>query len=377
LKSRLLQIILILLLTVNTAWAGEINHNTNALVAGDYKTGDIVYDYKGDEKLAIASTTKLMTYLVVKDEIASGRGNLKESITIDAEVASTGGSTFMLREGEEVSVELLLEAILIVSGNDACLAIAKHFGGSESGFVEMMNQKAKELGLENSTFYTSNGLPDKSGRENTMTAKELYKLSSHILGKYPEVIEITEKQRLVVESRGYAGSNTNPLLGVVKGIDGLKTGYTDKAGRCLVATGEQQDGNRVIGIVMGAESEQARAEKSKELMNSIMDDYSRVSLYLKEESVGERSVDDSKHRRIELYPVEDVEVFLEKESEVPKQEIVMKEEIEFPIEPGDVVGKLRLNYGIVEKEVDLTVGEKISRFKLFRIGVSNFFKSLI
>lgn len=376
-KTRLLQIILILLLTINSAWAGDLNYNTNAIIAGDYKTGDIVYDYNGDEELAIASTTKLMTYLVVKDEIASGKGSLKDKVLIDAEVSSTGGSTFMLKEGEEVSVELLLEGILIVSGNDACLAIAKYFGGTEAGFVDMMNQKAKELGLTNSVFYTSNGLPDESDRENTMTARELYKLSSHILSKYPEVIAITEKPKLVVESRGYIGSNTNPLLGVVKGVDGLKTGYTDRAGRCLVATGEQQDGNRVIGIVMGAESEQARAEKSEELMNGIMNSYSRVSLYLKGESVGERSVGDSEHRRIVLYPVEDVEVFLEKEAEVPKQEIIMKENIEFPIEPGDTVGTLQLSYGIVEKEVDLTVKEKISKFKLFRIGVSNFFKSLI
>lgn len=376
-KNRIFQLLLVILITCSTAFAGDLDENTSAVLGVDYKTGDIVYDYNSEEKIAIASTTKLMTYLVVKDEIASGRGSLKQEITIDQEVANTGGSSFLLRQGEKVEVETLLEGMLIVSGNDACLALAKQFGGSEEGFVKMMNQKAVELELANTVFYTSNGLPDKDDNENTMTTKELYKLSSHIISKYPEIIDTTEKSKLSVEERNFTGENTNPLLGVVKGVDGLKTGYTDRAGRCLVATAEQQDGNRVIGIVMGAESEAERLEKAEELMQKLINQYSRVSLYLKEESVGERSVGDSKHRRIELYPVQDVEVFLEKDSEVPKQEIVMNQDIEFPIEPGDVVGKLHLSYGIVEKDIDLTVNQKISRFKLFRIGVANFFRSLI
>lgn len=368
---------MLLFTTAGTSLAEDLELNTNAVLGVDYSTGDIVYNYNGDEKIAIASTTKLMTYLVVKDEIAKGRSSLKDRVTVDSEVANTGGSSFLLREGEKVKVEDLLEGIMIVSGNDACLALAKHFGGSEAGFVEIMNQKATELGLDNTVFYTSNGLPDKDGNENTMTAKELYKLSAHILSKYPEIISTTEKSSLVIEERNFSGKNTNPLLGVVKGVDGLKTGYTDKAGRCLVATAEQQDGNRVIGIVMGADSEQSRLEKSKKLMETLINDYSRISLYLKEETVGERSIGSSKHQRIELYPVEDVEVFLKKDDDVPKQEVVMKSDIELPIEPGDVVGTLHLSYGDVEKDIDLTVKSKISRFKLIRIGISNFFKSLI
>lgn len=379
-KNKIFQwlVAFLLVFSMGTASIAEdLEQNTNSVLGVDYSTGDIVYNYNGEEKIAIASTTKLMTYLVVKDEIASGRGGLKDRIKVDSEVANTGGSSFQLKEGEQVKVEDLLEGILIVSGNDACLALAKHFGGSEAGFVKMMNQKAAELGLENSVFYTSNGLPDKDGNENTMTAIELYRLSAHILSRYPEIIDTTEKSKLVMEDRNFAGENTNPLLGAVKGVDGLKTGYTDRAGRCLVATAEQQDGNRVIGIVMGASSEQSRLEKSERLMETLINKYSRISLYLKEETVGERSIGNSKHQRIELYPVEDVEVFLKKDDEVPKQEVVMNPDIELPIEPGDVVGTLHLSYGIVEKEVELTVNEKISRFKLIRIGISNFFKSLI
>ena len=368
---------MLLFTTAGTSLAEDLELNTNAVIGVDYSTGDIVYNYNGDKKIAIASTTKLMTYLVVKDEIASGRGSLKDRIIVDSEVANTGGSSFLLKEGEQVTVEDMLEGIMIVSGNDACLALAKHFGGSEAGFVNMMNQKASELELENTVFYTSNGLPDKAENENTMTAIELYRLSAHILSKYPEIIATTEKSKLVMEERNFSGNNTNPLLGVVKGVDGLKTGYTDKAGRCLVATAEQQDGNRVIGIVMGTDSEQSRLDKSKLLMETLINDYSRISLYLKEETVGERSIGNSKHQRIELYPVEDVEAFLKKEDDVPKQKVVMKADIDLPIEPGDVVGTLHLSYGAVEKEIDLTVNERISRFKLIRIGISNFFKSLI
>jgi serine-type D-Ala-D-Ala carboxypeptidase (penicillin-binding protein 5/6) len=377
LKNKILQITIIFFLSLNLASAENISEDTAAIVAGDYKTGDIVIDHNGDEIIPIASTTKLMTYLVVRDEMENGNGSLSDELVIDSEVANTGGSTFSLAEGESVEIEMLLEAIMIVSGNDASIALSKHFGETEENFVSMMNDKAKEIGLENAKFYTATGLPDEEKRENSMTARELYELSAHIIGKYPEILDTTEKPKLVVKERDYSESNTNPLIGVVDGVDGLKTGYTTNAGRCLIATAEQKDGNRVIGVVMGAESEQSRVKKSEMLMRSLINEYNTRKIYTYKKALGERSIGRFESQKIELYPVKDVEVFVENDTDTPKQTIKMRQDLNLPIKPGDVVGTLNLEYGLVEKQVDLTVGEEITQFKLFRIGISNYLKSII
>lgn len=360
-----------MLITTNIGHAEAFN----AVIMGDLETGDLASNQNGAEEIAIASTTKLMTYLVVMDQIRAGKGKLEEKIKIDSEAVTVGGSTFSLKAGEEVEIETLLEAILIVSGNDACIALAKHFGESEAGFVKLMNEKAKELGLKNTVYYTPNGLPDPENRENTMTAEELFKLTAHILKKYPEITEITEKKQLIVENRNFIGENTNPLLDRVPGVDGLKTGFTNQAGRCLVATGVQADKNRVIGVFMGALSDEIRAEASGAEMKLLLENYEKRRLYSKADLVSEEAISGSKYKKLALYPVEDVEVFMDKSEQNIKKEIVVNSDIETPIEPGDVVGKLKLDYGIVEKELDLTVNERISGFKLFRIGVANFFKS--
>lgn len=364
-------------MTLNAALAEDVQENTSAVVAGDYSTKDIVLDHNGEEAVTIASTSKLMTYLVVRDEIFKGNGSLHDKIVIDAEVDDTGGSTFLLSEGETVEVKTLLDAIMLVSGNDACLALAKHFGETEDGFVKLMNEKAKELKFLKTKFYTASGLPDEAGNENVMTAKELYTLSSHIIEKYPDILETTKKEKLTVADRNFSDYNTNPLIGTVQEVDGLKTGFTDSAGRCLIATAKQKDGNRVIAVLMGADSEQARKEKSETLMKDLLNDYKVNTLYNPHKAVGERAIGKSQHQRISLYPKEEVKVFLEKNSSIPKQRITIKENLNFPLVPGDSVGTLKLEYGLMEKEIDLTVREEITEFKLFRIGVSNYLKSLV
>lgn len=368
------------ILTSTVGLADAISDNTHGVVGGDLKSGDIVYESNADKPIAIASTTKIMTYLVIRDEIAKGNGSLEELVEIDAAASNIEGSSFDLKEGEKVSVKMLLESIMMVSANDSCIALAKHFGGDIEGFVDKMNDKAKELGLKNTVYYTPNGLEDSQKRENTMTTRELFKLTSHVLKKYPDIIEITKKTELVVPSRNFAGSNTNNLLKTVPGVDGLKTGFTDLAGSCLVATGVQRDDendeNRVIGIVMGTDSPEARDQKSGELMKQLINNYESKNLFENGETISRQNINGSEYSTIEVTPKEDI-IGLMKSGEKVSTEVEMLKEVDLPIEPGDTVGKIVVSYGNVKKEELLTVSEKIGHFKMIGIWISNWIGSMI
>lgn len=375
-KSLISVIVVLLMSFARPSSASSLSEGTSAVLGVDFETGDIAYQYNIDRPVGIASTTKLMTYLVVMDEIVENkRSGLDERITIDEETAQIGGSTFDLRQGEIFTVEELLEALLIVSGNDACYALAGHFAGDEYNFVEKMNYKASELGLESAVFYTSSGLPDSSGQNNLMSARDLYRLSAHIVEKYPEILEITSKPLLIYEQRNYSQFNTNPLIGKLAEVDGLKTGFTNLAGRCLVATGVQADGNRVIGILMGADSEGSRAEKSEKLMTHILTDYKKQKLYSQDHVIETINLGNSAYREIEVSPLEDVEVFI-RDGEVPVKKIRLEEDIKAPIKKGHVIGEMTLEYGENIRHIDITVSEDISRFKMARIIISNFLSSL-
>lgn len=372
-----ISLVVSLALTIGSvAWATPLSDGTSAVLGMDFETGDISYQHNIDEVLAIASTTKLMTYLVVMDEISESENHsLSDKIVIDKETAEIGGSSFDLEEGEVFTVEELLNALLIVSGNDACYALAKHFAGDEYGFVEKMNYKASELGLENALFYTSSGLPDGQRRNNLMTTRELYELSVHIIEKYPEVLEITSKPILSYEERKYSELNTNPLIGVIPGVDGLKTGFTNMAGRCIVATGTQADGNRVVGIVMGTSDEEVRAQKSAELMTMLLEDYEKQRLYSTFDVIDRVKIDGSSYKTVDISPTEDIEVFIS-EGEEPVEKVDIYGGIKAPIRRGDVIGQMTLQYGDNIRHVDITVTEDLSRFKMARTVVANFITSI-
>lgn len=375
--KRIITALMAVYLTLGSISFGEaLSQGTSALLGIDFETGDISYQYKIDERVAIASTTKLMTYLVVMDEISDSKSHsLEDRIVIDRETSEIGGSTFELEEGEILTVEELLNALLIVSGNDACYALAKHFAGDEYRFVEKMNYKASELGLESAVFYTSSGLPDKEGRNNLMTSRDLYELVVHIIDRYPEILDITSREVLSYQDRQYSELNTNPLIGKIPGVDGLKTGFTNMAGRCLVATGVQDDGNRVVAIVMGTADEEARAQKSAELMTMTLEDYEKQKLYGATDVIDTISIEGSSYKTVNISPIEEVDIFIKK-GELPEQDIVIYDDIKAPIKRGEVIGQMTLIYGENTKRVDITVTEDVSRFKMAVTVVANFIASI-
>lgn len=250
-------------------------------ILADFDTGQILEEYNIDETVEIASISKLMSYLVIMDEISKRNISLEDIVTIDKDTTRIKGSSFNLKVGEKFTIKDLLEASIVVSGNDATYALAKHIGGSEENFVKMMNEKGKKIGLENAIFYNCTGLPiEEKDIQNKMTTREIFKLTQYIIKNYPDVLETAKIKSIELVSRNYFQRNTNPLLEEIKEVDGLKTGFTNKAGYCYVSTfnirgrATKTKDLRLIAIVMGAKELEKRNEMAKLLVEYGLNNYS-------------------------------------------------------------------------------------------------------
>ena len=245
-----------------------IEDEVRAYLLGDFETGRILEGYNIDEAIEIASISKLMSYLIVMEHIERGKIRLEDQVYIDKDVTRIKGSSLKLEEGELFTIKELLEASLVVSANDATYALAKYVAGSEEEFVKMMNHKAQSLGFKTAYFINSTGLPE-GNRQNKMSTVDIFNLSRYIINRFPEILSLTSIPYIQLEHRDYKEENTNPLLKEIRGVDGLKTGFTNKAGYCLVATinnkgdGIEKEDLRLISIVMGTQSYEKRKELSQ------------------------------------------------------------------------------------------------------------------
>lgn len=353
----------------------DVSSDIRAAVVGDSATGEVFYQYNGDETVEIASVTKIMTYLLAREAIAEGRASLDDLVIVSRNAATTEGSALGLREGDEYVLETLMNAIMIASGNDAAVAIAEHIAGTEEAFIQAMHDKATQLGITTAHFINPSGMPldDEETDQNFMSANDLFKLSAYLLNKYPDVTEITVQKEFAMPERNFLRSATNPLLNEMEGVDGLKTGYTDKAGLCLVSTipfKDLEDSNkdrRVIAVLMGAQSHDDRISKSQELLEYGYYNYFIEKIVKAEELVDEILISNA----IEVYvPVIAGEDYykLVKNGTTLRTVIEYQEKIRAPLEKGAVVGKMNvyLNNEII-KEVPVLVSEKVEKAGFFTI----------
>lgn len=255
----------------------------NSVLVGDATTGELYYRYQSDLPFPIASTSKLMTCLMTMDAISAGQLSPEERVTISDAVqalADSGDGVVPLKAGEEISVQELLVGALLPSSNECALCLAEAIAGSEEAFVRMMNQKAQDLGMSQTTFYNSNGLPVytedviPAKRQNSMSAEDMFRLVSHLLKVYPQITDITSLQEAVLESLELEVRNTNPLLYNLQEATGLKTGTTNKAGACLVTSLAADDGTMehdLVVIVLGAEDSIERGRVSGLLARYALD----------------------------------------------------------------------------------------------------------
>ena len=249
-------------------------YGVNSVLVGDATTGEIYYRYQSDTSYPIASTSKIMTCLLTMDAISSGQISLDDQVTISDAVqalADSGDGVIPLKAEEQITVQELLLGALLPSSNECALCLAETIAGSEEAFVEMMNQKAQDLGLSQTVFFNSNGLPSytedfvPSKRQNSMSAEDMFGLVSYLLKVYPQVTDITSLEEATLESLDLEVRNTNPLLHNMPEVTGLKTGTTNKAGACLVTSLNADDGameHDLVVVVLGTEDSIERGRVS-------------------------------------------------------------------------------------------------------------------
>ncbi len=235
--------------------------NAKSYILIDVNSGKIIAEKNSDEKLPPASLTKMMTLYVISNALNSGQIHLTDNVHISREAWKTGGSRMFVKEGQQVPIEDLLKGIIVDSGNDACVAMAEHLGGSEPGFAEIMNQQAQTLGMVNSHFTDSTGLPDSNLYT---TAKDLAILGRALVNNFPQYYHWYKQKWFTYN--GIRQPNRNRLLWRDSQVDGIKTGHTNDAGYCLVSSAKR-DNMRLLAVVMGSPSEAARADDSERLLN--------------------------------------------------------------------------------------------------------------
>ena len=379
---RVISLCIIIIVLTNTFVFGQININENikGALLGDLETGEIIYEYNINQKLSIASISKLMTYLLLMDKVATGDVSLEDEVLISGHAAATEGSKFGLLSGERVKLSTLVDGMLIVSGNDCATAIAEHVGGRVDNFVRMMNAKASELGLLSANFINPHGLPinDEETGQNNMSVLDVYKLTRHILTTYPEILEVTKKPELIIPERNFNRASTNPVFGYIDEIDGLKTGYTDRAGICLVSTmpvrGQDLD-FRLIGIILGAQTHDDRLNKTIELLEYGKNNYSKLMLIDSTLVIDKVYISNSKPGKVNVFAASDFSKVIKNDDEVTTK-VIYDESVKAPIAEGSKIGTISILVNGEEiAEMDAVVNENIERANLL-VRIVRFIKGI-
>ena len=245
----------------------ELDVAGKSAVLMDVETGTVLYEKNAHERLSPASVTKVMTMLLVMEAIDSGKIGWDDSVTASEAAAAKGGSQVYLKVGETMTVRDMVKSIAVSSANDCACAMAEHIAGSESGFVELMNAKAKELGMNDTNFVNCTGLDDGEAAENHKTsAYDIALMSRELLKNHPKIKEFTTIWMDTIRNGEFGLSNTNKLVRFYSGCTGLKTGFTSGAGYCLSASAKRE-GMELIAVVMGCETSKERNAACKQLLD--------------------------------------------------------------------------------------------------------------
>lgn len=301
-------------------------------------TGKVIVSFNADQELPPASLTKMMTSYVASHEISKGSISKDDMVRISVKAWQTEGSRMFLREGTSVSVVDLLKGIIIQSGNDASIALAEHVAGSEYAFADLMNRHAERLGMRNSHFVNATGLPAKN---HFTTAKDLATLARAIINDYPEHYKLYAEKSFTFN--GITQPNRNLLLGRDSSVDGLKTGHTNAAGYCLVASAKN-DNMRLISVVMGSKSEEARAVESQKLLTYGFRFFETVSPFLSNTPLTNSKVWMGAADEVVLGLAEDFTVTIPKgEMDKIKTQFTIDPVIKAPIAAGTTYGQVNLS----------------------------------
>lgn len=363
-----LTLVFSILFTTTSSYAiFDIEKKTKSSVVGDFDSGALFIMENIDEPLPIASISKLMTYFVLKDNIASGKLKMEDEVEISKTAASTEGSSLDLFPGDKMKIKDLVDGLMVVSGNDAAVAIAEAVARSEKEFVNLMNEKAKELSLTNSTFVNASGLTDSSGEANKMSSKDIFEMARALIQKYPEVLEFSKIRVLEQPFRKFKRESTIPLVGEVEGVDGLKTGYTDEAGYCLVSTMKTKKGNtdfRIISVLMGAKTKEERNQYMKDLLDFVKKNIETKKILDASSYIKRIKTNKSKLGYVDIVAAKDVERISLKNISYELEASYSK--IKLPIKKGEKFGELKIkNSEEVIDTVDLVAKEDYQKASVF------------
>lgn len=344
LYHRYLLLLVLLLQAIPFAYAAPIPVPAPPQVAArnylilDFDSMRVLAEKKPDEQIEPASITKLMTAYVVYHELESGRLSMDEMVEISKKSWRMGGSRMYLEVGSKVSVEQLLKGLIIQSGNDASVALAEHIAGSEEVFVELMNNYAKILDLKNTHYKNSTGWPDK---EHLTSARDIAKLSAAIIREFPEHYKwYEEKSYTYNDIKQY---NRNKLLWRDDSVDGLKTGHTESAGYCLVASAKRSE-MRLISVVLGTKNISSRASVSQSLLNYGFRFYETHQLYAAGELLSRSRVWSGEHEEISLGLSEDLRITIPRGSYKNLEAFMdVNADIEAPLKKGQKLGVVRVS----------------------------------
>ena len=331
----------------------KVDRYSKSSILIDQTTNRVMFEKDPDAKRPLASLSKMMTFLIALEAIENKEVSKNDIITIDKDMAKIKGSSYHLKVGEKVPLYELMKGLMIVSGNDASIAIAKHISKDVNTFVQRMNDKAKELGMTNTTFVNPNGLPiydlqnpKALPKENISTARDIAKLGKYMFDNYEkEVVAITDMQTYSYPERGFQENNTNALLGIIPAVDGIKTGYTGNAGYCLafsMVVDKDKDNeirHRMIGVVLGANHKEKRTSASLSILRYGKENFSTKRVMEKDKLIGKKYIKGLEELEVTLKSEDELYATL-KNTENLKSQITLKE-LKYPVKKGDTIGVIK------------------------------------
>lgn len=365
--KKIVIILITLFLFVPKALAEDtLNLDASSAILIDNYSGKVLYEKNPDEKLPMASMTKIMSMLLIMEQIDNGNLKYDDKVMISKNASGMGGSQVFLQEGEEYTVENLLKCISVSSANDAVVAMAEKIGGSVDNFVLQMNDKATSLGLSNTHFANPHGLDSEN---HYSSARDMSKMAQELL-KHKDILRFTsiyEDYLTKPDGSQVWLVNTNRLVRFYDGVDGLKTGYTTEAGYCLTATARKND-LRLISVVMKSSTGDTRSKDTATLLTYGFNSYKNYVIYSKDKELGYVNILAGKKEKTKVFLKEDATTLLGITEKPADYSFNIKvDEIKAPIKKDTVIGSVEIidNEGNIIKEVDAVIKEDILKANFF------------